>query len=383
MICVVHSSIGKFHHHDIAKQLDRHGMLDTFFTGYPKWKLTQTGLPIGRVRTFPWVMTPYMVSGKLGNWPGWLDREWIWQVHETFDRHVASNLPEADAFIGLSCGGLRTGREAIRRGMRYLCDRGSAHILAQDALLREEFERWGDNYSGIDPRVIDKEVAEYETADAILVPSGFAEQTFLGQGVPAAKLRRLPYGVDVNRFGRAGPPSEHGYNVLFVGQLSFQKGLPDLLHAFSCLQHPRKRLILVGNMRPEMRRYFQRFTPAPEVELRGHIPQAELKTIMSGAHVMVLPSVQDGFGLVMAQAMACGCPVIASEHTGASDLFTDGLEGFIVPIRSPEIIAERLQTLAEDTQLRQRMSEAALLRVQLIGGWDDYGDRLADTLTKL
>ena len=68
---------------------------------------------------------------------------------------------------------------------------------------------------------------------------------------------------------------------------------------------------------------------------------------MSSSHVLVLPSVEEGLALVQAQAMACGCPLISSTNTGGEDLFSDGVEGFLVPIRSPEAIAERLQQLAD------------------------------------
>jgi glycosyltransferase involved in cell wall biosynthesis len=87
--------------------------------------------------------------------------------------------------------------------------------------------------------------------------------------------------------------------------------------------------------------------------------------------------------MVMAQAMACGCPVISSTNTGGEDLFTDGVEGFVVPIRSPEAIAARLQQLADDPALQQRMSEAALARVRQIGGWHQYGEAWAKLLREL
>jgi alpha-maltose-1-phosphate synthase len=104
---------------------------------------------------------------------------------------------------------------------------------------------------------------------------------------------------------------------------------------------------------------------------------------MSSSHVMVLPSVEEGLALVQAQAMACGCPLISSTNTGGEDLFTDGVEGFVVPIRSPEAIAARLQQLADDAALQQRMSEAALARVHQIGGWSQYGEAWIDLLHRL
>jgi len=88
--------------------------------------------------------------------------------------------------------------------------------------------------------------------------------------------------------------------------------------------------------------------------------------------------------LVLGQAMACGCPVLATTATGAEDLFTDGVEGFIVPDRDVDALAERTQQVADDPQVQQKLRAAGLLRVKQLGGWDQYGDMwdsLLHTLT--
>jgi alpha-maltose-1-phosphate synthase len=87
--------------------------------------------------------------------------------------------------------------------------------------------------------------------------------------------------------------------------------------------------------------------------------------------------------LVQAQAMACGCPILATPETGAEDLFTDGVEGFIVPSRSADALLEKLEALAQDPALQQRMSEAGLRRVREMGGWDRYGDLWESLLLSL
>lgn len=86
-----------------------------------------------------------------------------------------------------------------------------------------------------------------------------------------------------------------------------------------------------------------------------------------------------GLATVQGQAMACGLPVIATTNTGGEDLFTDGVEGFVVPIRSPEAIREKVLYLYEHPEVREEMSRAALQRVQQLGGWNDYGERMVAT----
>ena len=119
------------------------------------------------------------------------------------------------------------------------------------------------------------------------------------------------------------------------------------------------------------------------VEMLGSIPQSELAALMSRSHVLALPSIEEGLALVQAQAMACSCPVVCSTNTGGEDLFSDGVEGFIIPIRDPIVLANRLQQLADDPALQRSMREAALKRVTSIGGWKEYGDRWEKLLRSL
>jgi glycosyltransferase involved in cell wall biosynthesis len=115
--------------------------------------------------------------------------------------------------------------------------------------------------------------------------------------------------------------------------------------------------------------------PRENVEFVGNLPQAELARCMSTSHLLVLPSLEEGLALVQAQAMACGCPVLASTNTGSEDLFTDGVDGFIVPIRDVEALRDRMQQLADDSDLQRRMGELSLARVRHMGGWSQYGDQ--------
>ena len=98
---------------------------------------------------------------------------------------------------------------------------------------------------------------------------------------------------------------------------------------------------------------------------------------------MVLPSVEEGLALVQAQALACELPIIATEATGAADLFTDGVEGYIVKDRDVDALHDRLERLAGDPALREAMAAAALDRVQMLGGWELYGRRWEALLHEL
>ena len=378
---VVVSTIGRFHSFDLARQLQRFDSLAAIFTGYPHFKLRSTGVARDRIRSFPWLQTPYMALMRFGWFRRHCAREWEHQAHRLHDRHVAANLPDCDLVSALSGSGLNTGRAAQSRGAVYICDRGSSHILTQNRLLHEEHARLGLSWPGVDPRVIAAELAEYDLADAITVPSSFARDSFIAEGVPAAKLILAPYGVDTAAFRRIEPRTA-AFRILFVGQLAVRKGLHDLLAAVALARLPRARLILVGGPQEHTRALLRRW-PDLDVELLGHLPRQGVIAEMSRASVLVLPSIEEGLATVQAQALACGCPVIATANAGAPDLFRDGVEGFIVPIRDPEALADRIARLHDDPELLGRMSQAATARVTALGGWDDYGDHLHRVFTAL
>ena len=369
---IVQSVSGKFHHFHLARQLYQRGMLESIFSSYPRQKLRGEGIPANLLRTFPYVHLLSLAGGRFG----WKNRRLVEQMAHwdrlTFDRYVSRHLPECDVFVGLSGSGLLSGRTAQGRGSKYVCDRGSSHIRYWDQIMREEFRRWGQDYDQIDPRNIAEEEDEYAQADLITVPSEFACRSFVEMGVPRRKLRVVAYGADLQRFSQVARPSLDTFDVLYVGAVSFLKGIPDLLEAFRLFRHPRKRLTLVGEVMPEMAAFLQGMS-TDNVEFAGRVPHDRLKEIMSRSHVLVFPSLNDGFGMVIGEAMACGCPVICSENCGGADFLTDGREGFIVPTQSSSSIAERLERLAQDPELRELMSLACLIRVGEIGGWDTYG----------
>jgi glycosyltransferase involved in cell wall biosynthesis len=278
--------------------------------------------------------------------------------------------------VGLSGSTLAGGNAANRIGARYVCDRGSAHIRVQDQLLREEHEHWGVPFFRTDPRNIAREESEYDEADCITVPSGFVLRSFLSQGVSFKKMRLLPYGVNLSRFQPVAEPVVGRFDVLFVGGMSLRKGVQYLVQAYQKLNHPAKSLTFVGAPSHELIALLTTRGLWPsDAKILGHMPQTELKHLMSRSHVMVLPSIEEGLAMVQAQAMACACPVIASRSTGAEDLFSDGSEGFIVPTHDVDAIAERLQQLADQPQERAIMGQRALMRMRRIGGWHDYGQK--------
>ena len=379
---IVQAVFGVFHHFELAHELQRRGHLRRIYSTWPWARLKREGLDRSMVRTFPLIHTADYLLARTRFYNadvGSRLREWNTVA---FDRFMVRRIEPCDAFIAISSAGETTGKLVQSRGGKFICDRGSTHQRFQSEVMDAEFKRWSVEHRGEEPRVIRREESIYALADAITVPSQVARRSFVTMGVPESKVHVIPYGVRLDRFTRTIDPPKDSFEVLFAGQVSLRKGIPYLLEAFARLKHPRKRLTIVGTVQDDVRGLLARL-PTENVVFTGSIPQTELAKRMSGSHVLVLPSVEEGLALVQGQAMACGCPVIATTATGAEDLFTNGVEGFIVADKNVDMLVERMQQLADDPVLRQSMSNASLARVKTIGGWNRYGDLWEDLLYSL
>lgn len=365
---VVVSSAGRFHAFDLAEQLRQRGCLKALYSAYPPWKINRDLRPYSH--NFPWVLAAQVLASRL-SWAKLADAL-EWQVIDSFDNWVAQRLEPADVVVTLSGYGLYTRRVAKQMGALTVCDRGSTHILATNEILAEEYARHGIPYWAISNRLVEKELQEYAEADLITIPSTFVGKTFLRKGVSPAKLRKVPYGVDLSLF-KPMPKKDDVFRVIYVGQMSLRKGLPYLLEALCPLKIPRFELVLIGPLSPEISPFFARYEG--KFRYLGALPRSDLAYHYSRSSVFVIASVEEGLALVQAQAMACGLPVVATTNTGAEDLFTNGKEGFIVPIRDVASIRERVLHLYKHPQIQAQMAQAALERVKAMGGWKDYGRR--------
>jgi glycosyltransferase involved in cell wall biosynthesis len=296
-------------------------------------------------------------------------------VSVAFDAVASRMLGSCDLFNGWSSMALTSMRAARRRGVPAVLTTGSAHAVTQTELLAEEQRRFGADAPLTHPRLVERMVAEYADADAIVAPSQWVVDSFLRHGVPASKLYRVPWGVipitgPVDRSERAGPP-----RFLFVGGCSQRKGVPYLLDAFRRLGAGAT-LRLVGTPNAELFRRAGGLPPG--CASLGAMATSELAAEYDAADVFVLPSVEDGSALATILAMAAGLPVIVSDQCGA-DLVVDGVNGFVVPARDTDALAHRMELLAADPALRARMSAAAAASA-VTRTWQTYGEELYRTV---
>ncbi|MGA2982455.1 MAG: glycosyltransferase family 4 protein [Terriglobia bacterium] len=364
------SAIGRFHMFDLAHQMLRLGQRVEIFTGNPMSRVDRDLRPFTHTHSFLHVLA--VLNQRL---PSPLKTTW-WQNQdmETLGRWLARSIdPETtDILDGLDGLGPAAGRLMKCHGKAWICNRGSSHILTQKALLEEEHRRWGGPGPYFNPGHLERCLAEYAEADAIVVPSDFAQRSFVEQGIPSEKLYICPYGVELSMF-HPMPKADSKFRVLFVGSASLRKGVGYLFEALRPLvKRGFCELWLVGGIesaaKPLLAKNQDLFA------YKGRQPRATLASVYSQGSVLVMPSIEEGLALVQAQAMACGIPVIATTNTGAENLFSDGIEGFIVPIRDPLAIRDKVEWMIGHVTERARMGAAALERVKDLGGWNRYGE---------
>jgi glycosyltransferase involved in cell wall biosynthesis len=220
--------------------------------------------------------------------------------------------------------------------------------------------------------LLDREIA---LADVILVGSQFVKNTFISEGIPAGKVRVIPYGADPQRFQPAAEPRpESGpFRVLFVGQIGERKGISHLLKAYARFCKPDTELHLVGNyvagaeVYAPWRNHYQH-TP--------NVPQTQLPEIFRSADVFVLPTLVEGMPMVVLEAMACGLPVVVTPN-GPAEVVRDGIDGFVVPSGDSDAIVASLERLYADRSLRLEMGRNATQQATQ-WPWSRYARAAAD-----
>ena len=278
-------------------------------------------------------------------------------------RHVAG-ATHVVAYPGFAREAFAAGR---RTGARLVLNYPIAHHRFHDRLRAEEsqiepgFAPTWPAQGYLTERIMAEQDAEIDAADVIVVGSRFAAESFRAVGVTGDKLVVVPYGVDLEVFG-AEPPRTPGdvFRVAFAGQISQRKGLSYLLKGYRAFARADTRLLLIGRCigsDAPLQPYHEIFEHIP------HLTRPALAEAFRGCAAFVFPTLLEGMGLVVVEAMACGLPVITTA-CGPDELVRDGIEGFIVPTRDPDAIADRLDRLYRDPELRRTMARNAQARAR-------------------
>jgi glycosyltransferase involved in cell wall biosynthesis len=219
----------------------------------------------------------------------------------------------------------------------------------------------------------------FRLADQVIVPSSGSLDLMRSLGLPDERVTVTPYVVDNDwwlsqseHVDRAGVRSTWGAApddgvILFCAKLQPWKRPLDLLQAFAKARISRALLVFAGEgpLRAELEAQSVALGVADRVRFLGFVNQSQLPGIYTAADLMVLPSVYDAFGVVVNEAMLCGCPVAASDHVGAArDLVAHGHTGFVYPCGAVDALAGILREAFADRAKLQEMGGAARARME-------------------
>jgi len=300
------------------------------------------------------------------------------------DACTAAHLAGANAAVFYSGAGLDTVRACRAKGILSASQVHHAHVLIQEKVLKAEAAASGVPYTPIyDPRQVRRQLREFEEVDVILCPSNAVRESFVSAGLPETKLIVVPHGVDLQveqtLCDRARTPGDH-LRVLYVGQLHYRKGLRYFAQALQGYASTEIECRIVG---PDFGLSGLASTPGAERFIKtGPKKGRDLLAEYAEADVFVLPSVEEGFGLVVLEAMRAGLPVIITSAVGAKDFVTNGVEGWVVPPADPEALRTRIEWMRTHPAERQAMGRAAARRAQTAGSWTTSAKHLLEVLSQ-
>jgi starch synthase len=377
---VVLSGFAKFHIFALAEELEKRGCLQTLYTGYPRWKTRGLKVSEDKVVCLPVFFLLYSLACRISSVSFKVRSSLLGHVYAAHERGVLRDLmtrdKKCDVFHGMSRHNLRPGRYVKECGGLYICDVGSAHILTQKSLLEAENAVVGLARKVFNEPDLRREQSEYRECDRILLMSKFAQKSFVENGEPLKKTSVIPPGVNLSTFNRVRCAESSRFVVLFVGALTVQKGIHTLISAFMRANIRDSELVLIGSRGAEADRLLS--GTDRRITVLGHVEGGKLKNYYSTASVFVLPSIQDGYGMVVLEAMACGCAVVVSRNAGASDCVEENKTGVTFSAGDVGALEGILRYLNNNPRDRQRMALAGQSMVASRFGWPRYAENVLD-----
>lgn len=363
-----------------------------------EWLRRSFQVPREKIYTVPFLEFSRLLLPKLGmksyvrHEKGWASVD---AVYQNFDKKVAKRLSmvqnthELSAVYAYEDGALNTFIKAKELGLKCIYDLPIAYWETGRKLMKEEAERlpnWANTLGGgvLDSEAkLERKTRELELADVVVGPGSFVMDS-IPDWAKNKEMIVSPFGSpSMGKSTESGMGNERTklnrpLRILFVGSMGQRKGLGDLFAAFRLLNRNDVELVVMGSLLAPIEFYKREvnFTYEP-----GR-PHEQVLELMRSCDIFCLPSIVEGRALVMQEAMSQGLPLIITSNTGGDDLIREGETGFLVPIRSPESIAEKVSWFLDNRSEIPQMGEMARKHAAQYT-WDSYGARIVESLSQL
>lgn len=278
-----------------------------------------------------------------------------------------------------SLGSLQTLKTANQLGIPTVLERPNAHTRFAYETVRNECDRINvplpsNHEHAYNKDILDKEEAEYNLAYRLLCPSDFVVKTFLDQGFPEERLVRHIYGFDEKVYYPDSKPREQrrGLTMISVGVCAVRKGQHFALEAW--LKSPASKegtFLIAGEFLPAYAKILEPMLSHPSVKVLGH--RNDIPELMRNSDILVLPTIEEGFGLVCTEAMGSGCVPLVSE--ACTDICKHMENSLVHPIGDVNTLTEHITMVHEDRNLLSRLRNEGLKLIPNIT-WESAGRSL-------
>jgi glycosyltransferase involved in cell wall biosynthesis len=316
--------------------------------------------------------------------PSWLRPEpktlFRWQDSH-FDYWVGANLEEHDFIHAMPGQALQIFRQARKKGLHTVLNHATGPARHVVKVMKPEYERAGlklEDSTGYDESYWAQADEEYNLADWHCVASSLVRDQLIELGIKGERIWIVPYGAEPRIFYPPKSKTWERFRILFAGQVTLRKGIASLLQALNSCQASDWIVDFYGVISADVKKDLAAYHGQVPLQFHGAVTQSKLAEVMRDASVLVLPSLEEGFGLVVPQSLACGTPCIVSDRVGAKDLIKPGVNGSISVANDPHSLLEHLcywakqkRTVTGDFSWRQPAQQLLAYSIATLDALDE------------
>ena len=376
---IINVNVGVLSHSmHLNKALNNDNFKSVFLTLYPYFKINNDFKKDNTVISKSFFSTLYFFLYKLEKY-NFIKKinSYVQKIaYSKIDKYILDNINNYNIFIIQASLAKKT--LPFLKNKITLLNKWSAHVKVEKKIAKDEFQKRNikipyELLGSSNEFQYNQELNEYSLVDKIIVPSKFAYKSFIDEGFDPSKLKIIELaGFNSKNFYPTSNPTKKTFEILYVGRITLNKGIAYLIESFKKINIENKRLRMFGIIEQDIKKYLKNIKLPDNIEILKPIKHENLKYLYSKCDVLVQPSLFDGWSMVVTEALACGCPVITTCNTGASDIIKEGVNGYVVPIMDSEAIADGIYKIYNDEKELFLKRDQIAKTVDIYKDWDKY-----------
>lgn len=384
---VIIAALTRFHLFNMAIGLNNKSNLDKLITSYPKHKLKYQWSRLKNksvnliIFAVFWKVLLFLDKTKL---PFFIVSNFRFFIYKSFSKSVSKKINGNEDFvIGLSGFMLDTINNLSSSKIKTIVDHGSLHENTTKEILLEECKKFGFEKFGNWKHnwMLNRMEYEFKSADYIFVCSQLAKKTMIDNNINENKIFVNPLGIDLNSFGYYERKRSRTFRFLHISNMSPLKGLHYIIDAFNNLStsYENIELWLVGPAPKEIK-LLEMIDSNDKIIYFPPVKEEKLVEYYHKCDLFIHPSLSDGWGMTVMQAMATGLPVVVSNMTGVKEIINNGNNGWIVESKNSLELLNIMQHVIKNHDQLLEIGKNGYRTVKNGYTWDDYSNRLINWL---